>query len=872
VHRGDHPDVVGVPSIDLFLAHGAEDTAAAEALADRLGPDVRVWLDVRSLLPGDQWPVEIPRAQRAALATVILHSRRTDAAYYVRDEIHTAIARHRAAPDKHRVVVVFLDGRPADPAQIPYGLGVLHSVDVPAEGGLDGVARKLRDLVAILRGREVSAGSSPPTPPASGVDGTSEPRYESDEVRVASLQLEVARRRLDALRLADADTRAVETEILDLRRRLRLGGQLRAGDTLAEGRFLLLEVIGRGGFGSVWRARDHRSASDVAIKVLHPDVARDGSRRERFFRGARVMSELEHPAIVRVLEPRAEDEGYFYYVMELVDGGDLHRAILTRRLSGARGLALVRTVGEALAHAHARGVVHRDVKPANILVDTDLRPRLTDFDLVRADTTTGGTRTGALGTYLFAAPEQMLHAGEVDARADVYGLGMTALFCLYGSDLTPALVHGRPDKLIDGLACARELKAALKRAIKIEPERRFQDMASFCDALPRAEVLTEPPGDPARLVATPQVGPTTSTSPVSIKARTSSEPAAPGADNTHTASGGPSAQASAPATQASAPAASARTTRSKPSHWLFGGLLGAAALFAAWLTAPRTPSSQRTQAASSPEAAQAPAQPAVLEPPAPASTPAVVVEKTPSTAPPAPASPQATSAEAVVTHPPPAATTTPTPQPLHRCDVGNLDDCRIQCKLGQAGSCNNLAVTYVRSAGAAAHATEIGQLYTTACDANVRAGCYNLGHCYEDGRCGFERDLGKAVSLYKKTCDAGYEDACTSAKRLAVCTPGAKRCGHSVFGSIQFVSTCNESGTDWVQGDVCPSGCFGFGGSAWCTRKKSVASPSGSAGAPNAGPLSPDRCGLGHPDGCGPGQGCLLGECVPSWLAGDGGR
>jgi hypothetical protein len=150
---------------DLFLAHAGADTAAAEQLFDLLSPDVRVWLDARCLLPGDEWTLEIPRAQRAAIASVVLVSGKVDQAYYLRDEIHTAIDLHRAFPGEHRVVAVFLDGRPADPMAVPYGLRGLHTLDAIAEGGLPGVARKLRDLVIALRGRGV-APAAPPVPAA----------------------------------------------------------------------------------------------------------------------------------------------------------------------------------------------------------------------------------------------------------------------------------------------------------------------------------------------------------------------------------------------------------------------------------------------------------------------------------------------------------------------------------------------------------------------------------------------------------------------------------------------------------------------------------------------------------------------------------
>jgi hypothetical protein len=144
----------GVPRkgpYDVFLAHASADTSQANELFDILAPQVHVWLDVRSLLPGDVWPAEISRAQKASKVSAILLSRRTEAAWYVGAEIQTAIALHRAFPGGHRVVAIYLDGYPTDPSDVPYGLQPLHYIDARARGGLASVAADLRALIDLLR-------------------------------------------------------------------------------------------------------------------------------------------------------------------------------------------------------------------------------------------------------------------------------------------------------------------------------------------------------------------------------------------------------------------------------------------------------------------------------------------------------------------------------------------------------------------------------------------------------------------------------------------------------------------------------------------------------------------------------------------------
>ena len=322
-----------------------------------------------------------------------------------------------------------------------------------------------------------------------------ETRYPDAATEQLCHQVAQARERKDRLRAQSQPTVEVDREIRLLRQELREGGRLRSGDALADGRFLLSEQIGRGGFASVWRAFDTARSHDVAIKVLHANLAGDLQRRERFFRGARIMAELDHPSVVRVLGREGDDLGFYYFVMEYIAGGNLHDAVQRQRISRAQVLAVIYAVGDALTRGHALGYVHRDVKPENILLAPDLTARLTDFDLVGAADTTGGTRTGVLGTYIYAAPEQFEQPQDADARADVHGLGMTLVFALHGRALPHRATLDR-HRFIDTLDCSAGMNAILKHAIAIEPAERIPDVASFCLALSglpeiRAQIATE---------------------------------------------------------------------------------------------------------------------------------------------------------------------------------------------------------------------------------------------------------------------------------------------------------------------------------------------------------------------------------------------
>lgn len=254
---------------------------------------------------------------------------------------------------------------------------------------------------------------------------------------------------------------------------------MRAGDELGDRRFRLIDELGRGDHGVVWKAFDRRRDVLVAVKILYPDIASDVVRREQFFRAARLMSELQHPSVVRVIEPRGEDGGSHYFVMEWVPGSDFRRAVLEKKLTRADVLSLIITVGEALAHLNSRGFAHLDIKPSNILLSDSGQPVLTDFGLLLSPAEEEEPKLEPLGAPLYAAPECVRDA---DVRSDVYGLGMTAIFGLHGSELPPYVIFGTEDILRDS-ACSPALAHVLWRATRRGRDERYQDLGALRDAL-----------------------------------------------------------------------------------------------------------------------------------------------------------------------------------------------------------------------------------------------------------------------------------------------------------------------------------------------------------------------------------------------------
>lgn len=197
------------------------------------------------------------------------------------------------------------------------------------------------------------------------------------------------------------------------------------------GRYQLLELLGRGGMGEVWRAYDTATSRIVAIKVLPPYLANDDTFVQRFRREAEAAAQLNNPHVIPI-HNYGEIDGRLYVDMRLIDGRDLQDVLAGGPLEPERAVRIIEHVAKALHAAHRIGLVHRDVKPSNILLDEDDFAYLIDFGIARgADQTSLTSTGGVIGTWHYMAPER-LSAREVDARSDIYALACVLHECLTG--------------------------------------------------------------------------------------------------------------------------------------------------------------------------------------------------------------------------------------------------------------------------------------------------------------------------------------------------------------------------------------------------------------------------------------------------------
>jgi tRNA A-37 threonylcarbamoyl transferase component Bud32 len=235
----------------------------------------------------------------------------------------------------------------------------------------------------------------------------------------------------------------------------------------------ILELIGQGGMGAVYKARQPSLDRLVAVKVLPPEAGRDPAFAERFNREARALARLSHPNIVAVHDVGQAGELY-YFVMEYVDGVNLRQVLRDGQLTPEQALRIVPQICDALQYAHEEGIVHRDIKPENILLDRKGRVKIADFGLAKllGRDTGNFTLTGSrqvMGTLYYMAPEQVERPLEVDHRADIYSLGV-----VFYEMLTGQLPVGRFPMPSEKAGTDAFLDEVVLRALEREPERRYQ--------------------------------------------------------------------------------------------------------------------------------------------------------------------------------------------------------------------------------------------------------------------------------------------------------------------------------------------------------------------------------------------------------------
>lgn len=284
------------------------------------------------------------------------------------------------------------------------------------------------------------------------------------------------------------------------------------GAVLAQ-RYRLDQRVGGGAMGEVWRGTDTALDRTIAVKVVRPELLEEPSFRDRFLAEARTMAKIKHRGVVTVHDYHS-DPSLSFLVMEYVAGESLaQRLYRLGRLDPVPAMTLLAQAADALQAAHDQGVVHRDVKPGNLLVTVDGTVVLTDFGIARTVASAPLTETGAVvGTVSYLAPEQVL-GKPATARSDVYALGVVAYECLTGRkpfegenpfEIAMKRVQDPPQPLPEGFAPA--VRTVVEQALAAEPEQRWESAAEFGRAARRAASAVPVAGTAAVRAAVPAPG------------------------------------------------------------------------------------------------------------------------------------------------------------------------------------------------------------------------------------------------------------------------------------------------------------------------------------------------------------------------------
>lgn len=247
----------------------------------------------------------------------------------------------------------------------------------------------------------------------------------------------------------------------------------------------IMDLIGHGGMGAVYKARQRKLDRMIAVKIIRPDATGDPAFAERFAREARTLARLSHPSIVGIhdfgeVDAKSEEKDparrntLYYFLMEYVDGANLRQLMHSGKISPELAVSMISQICDALQYAHGEGIVHRDIKPENILIDSRGRVKIADFGLAKLVTRSGDdwTLTGThqvMGTPRYMAPEQMEGSRNVDQRADIYSLGV-----IFYEMLTGTIPAGHFDPPSRKSGVHPGLDEIVLRAMSSDPQRRYQ--------------------------------------------------------------------------------------------------------------------------------------------------------------------------------------------------------------------------------------------------------------------------------------------------------------------------------------------------------------------------------------------------------------
>ena len=273
--------------------------------------------------------------------------------------------------------------------------------------------------------------------------------------------------------------------------------QLAEGGTVF-GTYRLGTLIGQGGMGKVYEAVHEIMGRSVAIKVINSKITDDKNNATRFLQEIHALSKLHHPNIVTIYDAGKFNRRH-YFAMELLPGPSLKEHVDSKKIAGEKeALRIIRATAKALGHAHAKGVIHRDVKPENIIFDCNGVPKLTDFGLVMHHDVDHLTLTqeGAwVGSYYYISPEQVDGSRDIDGRSDIYALGATLYYALTGRT---AYTGNSPQELLNKHLTGRLVSPKnycphisrrtvrlVKKMMAVNREKRYQTMEAVVDAIDR---------------------------------------------------------------------------------------------------------------------------------------------------------------------------------------------------------------------------------------------------------------------------------------------------------------------------------------------------------------------------------------------------